>query len=775
MRNDTFTGYSTVTKVPEYKKLNNDIRSVIKNPLKENIKPEILFITTFPPRECGIATYAQDLIKALNSKFNHSFNITVCPMGSDNEQHIYTEASKYSLDTDHPKTFDILADSINKNDDIKLVLIQHEFGLFEKREKELDTFLNSLTKPKVLVFHTVLPQPDHILKLKVRKLAKEVESLVVMTNNSAKILIEEYGIISDKITVIEHGTHLVTHADKKYLKKKHNLTGRKILSTFGLLGSGKSIETTLDALPEVIADFPEVIFLIIGKTHPSVVKREGEKYRSMLEDKVKSLHLEQHVRFINSFVPLPELLEYLQLTYIYLFTSKDPNQAVSGTFSYAISCGCPIISTPIPHAREVLKDNAGIIFDFENSRQLSKNIIRLLKNDRLRKNIGYNGLHRMAATAWENSAISHALLFEKMSRNQISLKYTLPPINLAHFQKMTKSFGMIQFSKINHPDIDSGFTLDDNARAMVAMCQHYELTKDKKDLKWIQIYFDLIKYCLQPDGKFLNYVNENHDFTNQNYETNLEDSNGRAIWALGYLISFKEKLPEELSNDAATILNKALTNVRSIHSTRAMAFIIKGLYYVNQKNPSASQEALIKEFANRLVQMYRHEASTDWQWFESYLTYGNSILPEAMLCAWLITRDDVYKDIAKTTFDFLLSKIFHNHKLMVISNKTWLQKTALSSVRENGGEQPIDVAYTILALEKFYEVFQEEMYLKKMHIAFNWFLGSNHLHQIIYNPCTGGCYDGLEETNVNLNQGAESTVSYLMARLTMEKYGGTLK
>jgi hypothetical protein len=214
----------------------------------------------------------------------------------------------------------------------------------------------------------------------------------------------------------------------------------------------------------------------------------------------------------------------------------------------------------------------------------------------------------------------------------------------------------------------------------------------------------------------------------------------------------------------------ALTNVRKIHSTRAMAFIIKGIYFSSLHSYSIQNKALLQHFADQLVQMYKHEADDNWPWFESYLTYANSILPEAMLCAYLVTDEKKYKDIAKKSFDFLLSKIFRNNSIRVISNQGWLAKGEDINLEKVGGEQPIDVAYTILALSKFHTVFHDETYLHQMKIAFSWFLGNNHLKQIVYNPCTGGCYDGLEDTYVNLNQGAESTVSYLMARLTMEKH-----
>jgi len=625
-----------------------------------------------------------------------------------------------------------------------------------------------LAKPVIVAFHTVLPNPDQLLKENVQGIAGRAESVIVMTHSSQDILVTAYGISEKKISVIPHGTHLVTHVAKKTLKKKYHLQGRKILSTFGLLSSGKSIETTLDALPDVIKVDPTVLFLIIGKTHPSVFKKEGEEYRNRLEAKVVALGLQEHVQFLNYFLPLPELLEYLQLTDIYLFTSKNPNQAVSGTFSYAISCGCPVISTPIPHAREVLKDDAGIIFDFENSQQLSAAINSLLKNEELRMHIGSNALHRMASTAWENSAIAHALLFEKIWDDEISLRYNLPEFNLAHIKKLTTRFGMIQFAKINHPDLDSGYTLDDNARALIAMCQHYELTQEPDDLKLITNYLYFIRYCQQPGGLFLNYVDEGKKFTPQNDDTNLEDSNGRAIWALGYLLSVRHLMPGALILDAERIMDAALLNINKIHSTRAMAFVIKGLYHRYAGGKSIQNSPLIAELANRLVQMYRHESSPDWKWFESYLTYANSVLPEAMLCAWLATGDTIYQEIARESFDFLLSKIFSDGQIKVISNKSWLYKETLTGPVTAGGEQPIDVAYTILALKRFYEAFGDETYKQKMEIAFNWFLGQNHLQQIIYNPRTGGCYDGLEENYVNLNQGAESTISYLLARLAVD-------
>jgi len=732
-----------------------------------NNQAEILFISSYPPRVCGIATYSQDLIKALNNKFNNSLSFKVCALEEGDTDYQYPDEVKFVLKTSLASSYKKLVLDINKDTNIKIVLIQHEFGFFNLQEKVFLQTLNSIIKPVIIVFHTVLPDPDKQLKLKIESIAAACESIIVMTHNSAEILHNDYGIARQRIIEIAHGTHLVPHLGKDLLKKKYGLRGRRVLTTFGLLSSGKNIETTLEALPTIVKTNPDVVFLIIGKTHPEVVKRDGEIYRQKLESLVILNKLASHVVFVNNYLPLSDLLEYLQLTDIYLFTSNDPQQAVSGTFVYAMSCGCPIISTPIPHAREVLTPDTGIIFDFQSSQQLADEVIRLLNDEPLRKNISTNTLQKIVSTAWENSAVAHARLFESVSNNKISIRFDLPAINLDHMEQMTTGTGIIQFSKINQPDICSGYTLDDNARALIVMCMNYKLTGNEKWVSYIDKYLQFIKFCQQPGGTFLNYVDKDKNFTDQNKAVNLDDSNGRAVWALGYLISANRFLPDEIVSEAEAALQKVIPCLESLYSTRGMAFAIKGLYLYYKTVRSPESLSLIIKLANRLVQMYKHESVEKWSWFESYLTYANSILPEALLYTWLLTGENIYNEIAKSSFSFLISLTFNENGIEVISNKSWLKRG-----QEPGhfGEQPIDVAYTVMTLGSFYNVFGDEDYRLKMETAFNWFLGNNRLHQIIYNPCTGGCYDGLEESHVNLNQGAESTVSYLMARLTLEKY-----
>ncbi len=739
----------------------NDIGSAKSN------KPAILFITSYPPRECGIATYSQDMIGVLDAKFGDNFQFLICPLETDTERHIYDDAINYTLNTEQDSSYLKTAKYINSDSNIKLICVQHEFGFFHGKEKQFLDFLNALDKPILVTFHTVLPTPSESLKNNVQAIAKIAQSITVMTQSSAALLEKYYNVPQEQIEVIAHGTHLVKYKDREYLKAKYNLSNKKVLSTFGLLGPGKSIETTLNALPGIVSEFPEVVFLIIGKTHPSLKIKEGEVYREFLNEKVKQLNIAENVKFLNRFMPLEELLEYLQLSDIYLFTSKDPNQAVSGTFVYALSCGCPIISTPIPHALEVLKNDMGIVIDFEDAEGLRNEVIRLLKDEQLRKNMSLNGLHRTASTAWENSAISHMHVFDKIMQNRSRLIYGKPSINLDHLKKLTTDFGIIQFSVINHPDVGSGYTLDDNARALIAACKYFELTADDSILPYIRIYVDFIHFCYNEESLFLNYVDINKNFTDQNGEVNLEDSIGRAVWALGYFVS-KFQVSNGLSDlivKSQHILDGLVVYLPDIYSTRAMAFIIKGLYYYNMSHKKEFAVSLIEKLANRLLQMYRHESNIKWRWFEGYLTYGNSVLPDAMLCAYLATNKIEYLETARASFDFLLTKIFRENSIRVISNKNWFTRGDKELWNTLGGEQPIDIAYTILALKRFAETVPSAGYEERMEEAFNWFMGDNHLQEIIYNPCTGGCYDGLEERNVNLNQGAESTLSYLLSRM----------
>lgn len=727
---------------------------------------EILMVTSFPPRKCGIATYSQDLIKSIEDKYCDSFTIKVCALQKTDVELDYPSEVTYFLKTTEKEDYKRLALAINEDESVKIIYLQHEFGLYGGVLGDyILEFLLAIEKPVITTFHTVLANPDDVRKNVVQKITLLSSQVIVMTHLSGKILKNEYQIEDDKIKFIPHGTHLIKPLALN-LQEAVPFKGKIIITTFGLISEGKGIETALDALPEITMQFPEVLYLIIGKTHPEVVKNDGEVYREFLQKKVKELKIEKNVLFINKYLSLEVLLEYLQRTDLYFFTSKDPQQAVSGTFVYALSAGCPVISTPIPHSLELL-DGAGMNFDFGNAKQLADDAILVLSDPEMMENMRLNALHKISPTAWQNAAIGHINLAKSiLKKNSFPLFYKIPEINLEHIERMTTDFGMIQFAKIADPDFESGYTIDDNARALIAVAKHFELTGKFSDLPLINKYLKYILFCQQEDGSFLNYVTCEKQFFDKNKEENLEDANGRTIWALGEFLSLKQLLDLNLQAQVEAAFDKAIHSISNLQSPRAISFCIKGLcfYYEFKKEEAVLQ--LIVKLADNLVSKYRGVATDKWQWYENYLTYGNALIPEAMLLAGDCVKSELFKDIAHKTFDFLLETTFDDNKIKVISNRGWHHK---GQDKNHFGEQPIEIAYTILALQTFYKTDKNEGYLDKMKVAFNWFMGENHLNQIIYNPVTGGCYDGLEEHQVNLNQGAESTVCYLLARLAMEK------
>lgn len=729
---------------------------------------KVLVLTSYPPRVCGIATYTQDLVTALNRTFKGPFRYDVCALEDGYVTRDYPQEVTHTLNTIDAEDHLRLASEVDNDARISMVWVQHEFGLYQGGDGDLLLgFLEALTKPVAITFHTVLPSPSLERVRMMRALAGRAVDVIVLTQRSASILCEEYGIPVKKITVIPHGTHVVAWQDKEGMKTKHGVQGRRVLSTFGLLSSNKSIETALDALVHIKQRVPDVLYLVLGRTHPEVVRQEGERYRSTLLRKVDELGLQDHVRFVDRYLELDELLEHLQLTDIYLFTSKDPAQAVSGTFAYAMGCGCPVISTRIPHAAEVLDDGTGVLIDFQRPDQLARAAVDLLLDPERLDRMGRNALHRMRATAWDNVAIAHARAFARRTDATDQLRFLWPPVNLRHLHRMTDRVGMVQFCDISEPDAGSGHTVDDNARALIALCIHAGNQGGiGHDRVLASRYLDYIVHCQQADGTFLNYADREGVFTAQNHGENLDDSNGRAVWALGVCAAHEAVLSADMAGRASEALEATLHWAGELTSPRAMAFTIKGLHAYNAKHCSARISALIDQLAARLLRTYTDTATPGWDWFEPILTYGNAVLPEAMLLAYLETKRSAYRETAIATFGFLLDHLFEGDMLRVISNRTW-KKPGMEPDRF--GEQPIDAAYTISALALFHETFGAPEHARRMHLAFEWFLGRNHLAQVMYNSASGGCYDGLEEHSVNLNQGAESTVCYLMARSIMER------
>jgi hypothetical protein len=396
---------------------------------------------------------------------------------------------------------------------------------------------------------------------------------------------------------------------------------------------------------------------------------------------------------------------------------------------------------------------------------MSHAINHLLANDHQLDQMRINVLHKNANSKWDNVAKQHLDVL-KPYLSDIRMHYNLPDFTLQHLVRLTHHFGVVQFSKINAPDYTSGYTLDDNARALITCCQYYAKKRDGQLFILMDKYLRFISFCQQENGSFINYMDEAGQISHQNHEENLEDANGRAIWALCNLISLKDMLPAGMVTKAKMLFKFALTAIEGLTSLRATAFCLKGFYLYLKHEKNSEIELLSYKFSKNLFHAYESHTIEDWNWFENKLTYANSILPEGLLYGYLITRNEKYKNASKESFDFLLNHMIFDGKVSVIPNKTWFKKGTKRVVQ--GGEQPIEVAYLILSLSAFEKTFPNYIYAACKDLAFSWFMGNNQLGQVVYDSHSGGCHDGIESNNLNLNQGAESTICYLMARLEMQ-------
>ncbi len=763
----------------------------------------IVFMTTFPPRECGLATFSSDLIDSFDKIFAPQEETKVIAMEVDPDGQVAEgeETKSVKKQKKNPKV--IFNVSENKKEDyvaaakyinnlkkVKLVSIQHEFGIFGNNDGEnILIFLEEVKKPVAVTFHTVLPNPpEHILEI-VKKISEKAERLIVMTQNSRGLLETVYGISSEKIKVIHHGIHALPYTESKEGKRElsaaklstlGSLKNKKVISTFGLLNRGKGIEFAIEALPRIVREFPDIQYLVIGATHPVVMRREGPVYINELRAKAESLGVLDHVHFYNSFVKTSDLLKFLQASDIYLSLSQNPDQAVSGTLTYAMGAGRPVISTPFMQAKEVVTSEVGVLLRFNDVDAISHAVIDLFKDPAQLDSKSRAAYFRTRGMVWPNIALSYMNEFVAMSPELAQTEKALPRINMSHLKKMTDTFGMFQFATLTEPNPLSGYTLDDNARSLIAMAWEYDREKQAKgkggrsEIILAGIYLTFLERAARETGGFVNYYNveqkENHLL---NDAENLEDSNARALWAITEL--FASHMPENLRKRAEILFLNQLAHHKRITSPRAAALFIKAFSVWLSASKGSSESAAdmnlelkshITFYADFLMSILKDNETSDWVWFEDAMTYSNAVLPEALFMAHVHTGYEHYLAAGKRTLNFLLSNSLEDNVCMPIGQAGWFKR---GGVKEQFDQQPEEVTALVLALCTAGAITKEEKYYKQMKCIFTWFLGNNLLNQVIYSHATGGCYDGLGDQHINLNQGAESTVSYLLARLAMER------
>ena len=723
---------------------------------------KIVFLSTYPPRECGIATFTRDLSEAMHKKFGNHVKASVVAMEENPSSfRVYNKKVFFTINESDIHHYAVAAKKINCIKSAKILNIQHEFGIFGGvYGKNILRLMELVDKKIFTTFHTVLDEPDEDMKRVVTEIASRSEKIIVMTNEAKRILVESYGIPEEGVVVIPHGVPNISFSvAKNRLKKKFSLSGKKILLTFGLLSRGKAVEHVIQAMPSILERHPEAVYIIVGETHPKVREEEGEEYRLELKALARGLGVENSVKFLNQYLSLNHIVEFLKMADVYLAPSLDPRQICSGTVSYAMAAGKPIVSSRSKYNDEVLAGGRGIIVEMNSGKNFAEKVINLLDDAALRGELERNSFEYSRRMTWQNVATHYYNEFAKSASLSDKSFSRLPRLNFRHFYNLTDDFGMIQFADYTMPDRSSGYTLDDNARALLVSVRAYARFASPKMLRAMNTYLGFVERAQTPDGKFHNVADENREFTD---EYGSEDSFGRTLCSLGTVL--QSNLPNPYKLMARALLMKSIEHVDNLVSPRAEASTVIGLMRASQSVDVHRDR--IGALVESLLSRFDANSSEEWRWFEQYLTYANSIIPEAIFEAAMVDGSERLRKVAQDSINFLTRTHFIDGKLVPIGQDGWFKR---NEERAFYDQQPIEAAGMTTAYLNAFKTTGNEEYLLNARKSFEWFLGSNSQNQMLYDDSTGGCFDGLTREGVNMNQGAESTISYLNARLAITR------
>ncbi len=732
---------------------------------------KIAYIGTYPPRECGIGTFTRNLLKSMvnnNGVKGDPIERFVIAMDDYEQTYDYPGEVKLTIRQEHQRDYIKAAKFINISG-ADLCILEHEFGIFGGQSGiYILPLLHRLEIPFIVTLHTVVKDPSYNEKAVIQEICKMANKIVLMSNKAIEFLTIIYNIQKEKIIFIEHGVPDIQF-NQEQSKKEFKLENKKVLVTFGFLSRNKGIETVIKALPKVVEKFPEVLYLILGKTHPNVLRHSGEEYRNYLQLLIKSLKMEKHTFFLNEFISQKELFKYLSAADIYITPYLNEAQVTSGTLSYAVGVGSAGISTPYWHAQELLAEGRGRLFNFDDSKELSKILMELLDKPDLLKNLRQKAYDYGRKITWPKIGVKYIALSEKMlnekpeeavKKEMIIDPLILPPFSLVHIERLTDDTGIIQHAKFGIPNLKEGYCLDDNARALLMVLMAYRQKKNTLALKLSPIYLSYIQYMQNKDGTFRNFLSFNRNFLDT---VGSEDSFGRAVWALGYLLY-------NAPNDAyyqsgKLIFFNASPNFEKLQSIRGIANTMVGIsYYLRSNMDDELMKERLRNLAYKLILHYEENSSPDWKWFEPLLAYDNGMLPLALLHSSEILNDDKITVTALETMSFLAGISLKEDYLSVIGNENWHKKGGEQSMY---AQQPVDTQAMVLMFHQAFHLTKDKEYLNKLFTSFMWFLGENDLRINLYDFETMGCCDGLESYGVNRNQGAESSLAYLISHLTV--------
>ena len=732
----------------------------------------VSFISSFIPRQCGIATFTNDLAVSFNQIENGSeLRSNVTALNDNPEGYKYSQEVKFEIKDKSINDFKEAAYYLNLSDK-DIINLQHEFGLYGgEAGSHILYLLENLKKPVVTTLHTVLEHPNEDQLKVMQEINRYSSYMVVQSEKAFTMLSGVYGIPTEKIRYIPHGAHDVQFLDTTYYKDKFQLTEKKVLLTFGLLSPGKGLEDVINALAEVVKTNPDVAYIILGATHPHVKKQYGESYRNSLENLVKKHGLENNVIFINRFVDTEELLEFLLMSDIYISPYHNLEQIVSGTLTYALASGKAIISTPYWYAEELLKDEKGILYEPHNVESLSAAIKDLLDDENKRNRLRRNAYEAGRKMIWAEVAKKYYEIFQQAAAeytlNSTSLlptpKYkmipSLPEVNLTHLRNITDTTGILQHSVFSIPNRNEGYCIDDNCRALHVIIMNKYLFQDPAADQLLYTYLSFVHYAYNKEsGLFRNFMSYDRKWLE---EAGSEDSNGRTMFVLGYFI----KNAENHSHLALCkmLFDSTLKNMEKFTSLRAIAHIIMGcIFYLQRFSGARDVKRICKKLLEKLNECYLQNSKGEWKWFEEYLTYDNARLSQALLMGGIYFKNSNYLYNGLESLNWMYDEINDKERnyISLVGNDGWYYK---GQEKAKFDQQPVEIASIIDACYQAYLISEDMEWINKISLAFSWFLGNNDRQEPLYDFTTGGCFDGLTSAITNQNQGAESTISWLTA------------
>jgi len=751
-----------------------------------SLPSRIAVVGNYLPRQCGIATFTTDLCSAISAECGTA-RLLALPVNDTQLGYDYPARVRWSLAQDDLSSYERAAQFLNFNN-IDMVCLQHEYGIFGgPAGSHILRLLRVLKMPVVTTLHTVLREPDPNQLMVMQQIAELSDRLIVMSELSSQFLQEIYKVPGNKIDMVPHGVPDLPFLDPNFYKDRFHVEGKAVLLTFGLLSPNKGIENVIQALPDILSKHKNVVYMVAGATHPHILRREGDKYRTYLQDLAKDIGVDSNVIFHNRFVSPEEMVEFIGAADIYITPYRHEAQVVSGTLAYALGAGKAIISTPYWHAIELLDDHRGALVPFQSPGAVAQKTIELLDTPAIRHAMRKRAYLFARDMIWKRVAQGYMASFVRVRSDRMQAPRVqflagatpkalnrLPDIKLSHLARLTDDTGVLQHAIFTVPNYGEGYTTDDNARALILrvllaqpgnrlLDQSHSATPDCTPVDTSSRYLSLLEHAFNPEnGRFRNFLGYDRRW---NEAQGSEDCHGRALWALGTVLERSQD--QGLRSAAGRLFEFSLPAVVEFTSPRAWAYTLLGIQaYLGSYAGDRDAQKIRSVISGRLLEMYKSIRRPDWKWFEDVLAYGNARLPQAMLLVGSACSDESMVSIGLEALDWLLAtqRCEDNGHFVPIGSQGFYRR---GGEKARFDQQPIEAAGAVSACREAYHVTGDNRWRAEARSAFNWFLGDNDLQVPLYDSDSGGCRDGLHPDRPNENQGAESTLSFLMALLEM--------